>query len=316
MVVGSLNADFVVTVGRHPRPGETVTGSSFDRFAGGKGANQAYGAARLVNGEANTTVSMIGQVGADAHGRWLIDHLASGGVDVSGVTIDPSVSTGIAAITLDSAGQNSIVVVPGANGTFGPEVLARHEGRLREADVVLAQLEIPIETVAFAARVARGVGATMILDPAPARPLPDSLLSDCEYLTPNETELDVPSASRADAAALARRWLARGARNVLVKLGSAGALLLTAHGELFIPALQVEAVDTTAAGDAFNAGFAVALAEGAEATTAAGFAAATAAVSVTRRGAQPSMPTRKEVAVLQQQPSATTGARPRPARPR
>jgi ribokinase len=307
-VVGSLNADLVVKVARAPRAGETVRGSSFERFPGGKGANQAYAAARLAGppAEAKVAVAMIGQVGEDANGPWLRDNLAAAGVDVSGVATEGASATGVAMIAVDSTGQNQIIVVPGANDTLTPAALTPHHARMVGADVLLLQLEIPFPTVQTAARVGREKGATVILDPAPARPLPDALLRLVDYLTPNENELltldgvvgSAGAIGRQGAAAAARRLLARGARKVIVKMGAAGALLVTPSMEHFWPAFPVTAVDSTAAGDAFNAGFAVALAEGQTPVEAGRFASAAAALAVTRRGAQPSMPTRDEVMAL------------------
>jgi ribokinase len=305
-VVGSLNADLVVKMARYPRPGETVLGSSFAQFPGGKGANQAFAAARLAAGGDQVAVVMVGRVGADSRGTWLREHLADAGVDVLGVTIDERAATGVAVISVDAAGQNQIVIVPGANETLIPAALSPHHQRLASAHVLLLQLEIPLPTVQTAARVGREKRAVVILDPAPARTLPDALLRLCDYVTPNESELTTldgsPGASapldRAQAAAAARRLVARGARNVIVKMGAAGALLVGPAGEHFWPAFPVAAVDTTAAGDAFNAAFALALAEGQPPEEAGRFATAAAALSVTRRGAQPSMPDRAEVAAL------------------
>lgn len=300
VVVGSLNADFVVHVGRYPRPGETVPGSRFDQFPGGEGANQAYAVARLARGK---RVSMIGQVGADAHAGWLKDNLAKVGVDVSGVATDASVSSGVALISIDETGQNEIIIVAGANGTFSPAALLQYEQLIADADFVLLQLEVPLETVQAAARLARHNGATVLLDPAPARPLPDSLLADVDYLTPNETELRtldgrIGSLSRGETAAAALRLRQRGVRNVIAKLGAAGALLSGEDGEHLQPGFPVKAVDTTAAGDAFNGAFAVALSDGLSPPEALRFACAAAALSVTRAGAQPSMPSRDEVLAL------------------
>lgn len=300
VVVGSLNADLVVRLPRFPRPGETLPGESFAQFPGGKGANQACAAARL-----GAHVSMLGRVGTDAHGAWLCGSLAADGVDVDGVREDPTVATGVAVIAIDGAGQNQIVIVAGANGAFGAEALHADEARLHAADLVLLQLEIPLETVAAAAAAGRAARATVILDPAPARDLPDDLLAACDWLTPNESELAAlvgrPVCALLDpeeAAAGARSLRARGARNVIVKLGAHGALLVTGDEERFVPAVPVTAVDTTAAGDCFNAAFAVALGEGRPPFDAASFAAAAAAVSVTRAGAQPGMPTRADVMEL------------------
>jgi len=314
-VVGSLNADLVVKTARFPRPCETVRGSSFVRCAGGKGGNQACAAARLAAADV-VAVSMVGQVGADADGAWLRAELAAAGADVQGVTVDERAPTGTAVITVDGSGQNQIVVVGGANETFTPAALTRHHQRLVAADVLLLQLEIPLPTVQTAVRVGREKGALVILDPAPARPLPDALLRLCDYVTPNESELcaldgaassaraaggaELPlgGLDRAAAAAACRRLLARGARAVLAKLGTQGALLVTPAQEHFWPALPVTVLDTTAAGDAFNAAFAVALAEGQPVERAGRFACAAAALCVTRRGAQPSLPARAEVEAL------------------
>jgi ribokinase len=297
VVVGSLNADLVVRLPRFLRPGETLTGESFNQFPGGKGANQACAAARL-----GAAVSMLGRVGADAHGAWLCGSLAADGVDVDGVREDPGAATGIALICIDGAGQNQIVIVAGANGRFDTEALQADEPRLQGADAVLLQLEIPLATVSAAARIARAAGATVILDPAPARELPDELLRTCDWITPNESELaaltgvpDRGTLEPAAAASAGRELIARGARHVIVKLGSRGALLVTGDGNHLVAAPAVRAVDTTAAGDCFNAAFAVALAEGRPAHEAVRFANAAAAIAVTRPGAQPSLPTRAEV---------------------
>lgn len=296
VVVGSLNADFVINVERFPQPGETLAGRDFKIFAGGKGANQAYAAGRL-----GGKVSMLGQVGHDVQADFLVNNLASAGVDVSQVGRDPNVSSGIATITIDSSGQNQIIIVPGSNGTFTPEKLQKSREAIAKAGYVLLQLEIPLATVLLAARLAKEAGASVILDPAPARELPDELLAMVDYLTPNETELSILTAtssqnlSRTLAASKAAELHARGAKKVLVKMGVQGALLAAKEQEHFWPAIPVKAVDTTAAGDAFNAAFAVALAHGQSEIEAGRFATAAAACSVTRPGAQPSMPSRAEV---------------------
>lgn len=302
-IVGSLNADLVVAVRRFPGPGETVTGQDFAVFPGGKGANQAFAAGRLSAGE--IPVRMVGQVGGDAYGEWLRQSLSRAGVDVTHVRVAPEAPTGLAMIAIDAAAQNQIVVVPGANGSFNPAALTAAHHAVADAAVVLLQLEIPLPTVQTAARIAREAGALVILDPAPARTVADVLLRSADYLTPNESELSVltggaPQATlrRGDAVTRARQLIARGARKVLVKMGRQGALLVTESFEHLQPAFPVEAVDTTAAGDAFNAGLGFALARGADQGDAIRYAAATAAVSVTRPGAQPSMPSRAEVDAL------------------
>ena len=300
VVLGSLNADFVINVDRFPVAGETLLGRDFKIFPGGKGANQAYAAAKL-----GGQVSMIGQVGNDAHAEWLKQNLASAGVDVTHVDRDPEVSSGIATITINAHGQNQIIVVPGANGTLSVPRLDRSRDLLASARLVLLQLEIPLDTVATAARMAKDAGAIVILDPAPAQRLPDSLLACTDYLTPNETELAIltgrqPGALTKECASqLAEELRSRGARNGIAKMGAQGALLIGEQVEHFWPALCVQAVDSTAAGDAFNAAFAVALAEAKPVLDAGRFATVAAACSVTRAGAQPSMPTRSEVTVAE-----------------
>jgi ribokinase len=298
VVVGSLNADLVVRVDRFPVAGETLRGRRFDVFAGGKGGNQAAAAARL-----GGHVAMVGQVGGDGYGRWLRGSLESVGVNASYVSTDDAVSSGVALITTDAAGQNTIVVVAGANGTFAPERLAPAGTLLRQASVVLLQLEVPLATVERAAAEARAAGATLLLDPAPAADVPDQLLALASLVTPNESELAALAAAPVldgptpdgEIDRRAARLLDRGAGAVLVKLGARGARLVTPTRRAAWAAFPVEVVDTTAAGDAFNGGLAVALAGGATLDDAIRFACAAGALSVTRAGAQPSMPTRGEV---------------------
>jgi ribokinase len=243
---------------------------------------------------------MVGQVGADDHGAWLASQLADTGVDTTFVLRDRLEPTGVALITLEAGGQNQIVLVPGANGTFTPERLAATMTALRDARVVLLQLEIPLETVLAAAQAARAAGAIVILDPAPAQALPDALVALCDYLTPNETELaaltgggEVCDAD--DVRGRAVQLRDRGADRVLVKWGRRGAALFTEGAEHWWPAHHVHVVDTTAAGDAFNGAFAVALADGIPEESAGSFANAAGALAVTRAGAQAAMPMRAEV---------------------
>lgn len=302
-VVGSLNADLVVSVRRFPGPGETVTGGDFTVFPGGKGANQAYAAARLAAG--SMPVRMVGRVGRDAYGGWLRQNLAGAGVEVAHVGVLSGVPTGIALVTTDAGGQNQIVVVPGANGAFAPASLSEAHHAVADAAVLLLQLEIPLPTVQTAARVAKESGVVVVLDPAPARGLADMLLRSVDYLTPNESELSVltgsppqPTLRRGEAVTRARQLIARGARRVLVKMGRQGALMVTDATEHLYPAFPVEAVDTTAAGDAFNAGLAVGLARGLGEPEAIRYAAAAGALCATQRGAQPSMPAHEAVLSL------------------
>jgi ribokinase len=295
VIVGSLNADLVVRVPRFPAPGETIAGHDFARFPGGKGANQAYAVARL-----GGAARMIGLVGRDDHGSWLTSHLAAGGVDTAGVGVSDDAPTGVALITIDAGGQNHIVIVAGTNGLLTPERLGPSHGVLESARVILLQLEVPLETVVAAARAGRAAGATVMLDPAPARDLPDECLALADIVTPNETELAALTGGGVlgDAADRRRRMALlrqRGAARVLLKGGAQGAWLLGDAGEQHVRPYRVGAVDTTAAGDAFNGALAVAIAEGQPMADALRFAAAVGALSVTRRGAQPSMPTRDEV---------------------
>jgi len=297
VVVGSLNADLVVHVPRFPVAGETISGEGFVLLPGGKGANQACAAARL-----GGVVAMVGQVGRDDQGGMLRESLRRAGVDVRLVDQDEQAATGVAIISIDATGENQIILAAGANGTFTTERLARALPLIRSASVLLLQLETPLDTVMRAATEARAAGVTVVLDPAPARDVPDQLLRLATYVTPNEGELarlvgaPVPDEpSMADIEGQAARLIARGSTRVLAKLGARGARLITADGATEWPARHVTPVDTTAAGDAFNGAFAVALAEGADLDRAVRFATTAAAISVTRHGAQPSMPTRAEV---------------------
>lgn len=296
VVIGSLNLDYVINLFRFPSPGETVTGDDFAVYPGGKGANQAFAAARL-----GAQVWMIGQVGNDPQGDILRQNLESAGVDTTYLQHDKDASSGIALITIDASGQNQIIIVPGSNGTFTTAHLSSCAELIAGAGLVLLQLEIPIVTVQAAAEHAHKGGALVMLDPAPAHQLTDELLSLVDYLTPNETELATltgvvhsENTSRDETTRQASELLRRGAKNVIVKMGARGALLVGQDENHFWPAVPVAAVDTTAAGDAFNGAFAVALASGKSTQDAGRFAAAAAACSVTRKGAQASMPTRQQ----------------------
>jgi ribokinase len=313
VVVGSLNADLVLAVPRFPTPGETLSADSFSRFPGGKGANQAYGAAKL-----GGDVCLVGQVGDDDNADWLRAGLASASVDIRYVRTAPSQPTGVAVISVERSGQNQIVVAPGANGSFGPAELAQHAGAaFASAKVVLLQLEIPLATVEAAARLARHHGARVILDPSPARELSNALLENIDYLTPNESELclltgasSTAGLSLFEAEVRARSLVERGARRVLVKMAARGALLVTRDGARSFATPCVQAVDTTAAGDAFNAGLAYGLARGLDEARAIELSCAAGAFTVTGRGAQPSMPSLQDVMNLLPSPltSATTEA--------
>lgn len=308
VVTGSLNMDFVVLTEHLPVPGETVLGRDFRTIPGGKGANQACAAGKLAASSA--LVRMVGRVGYDVFADQLRASLAAAGVDVSAVVGTQSEPTGVALIQVDRTGQNSIVVASGANFAITPADVEGNRSAYRGARCALFQLETPLPTVEAALRVSREEGARTILDPAPAQPLNGSLLSLVDLLTPNESEacmlLGRPavSVSPADAPELARALRALGAAAVLLKLGAAGCHYQDAERDLYTPGFVVNAVDTTAAGDTFNAALAVALTEGQPLESALRFANAAGAISVTRPGAQSSIPTRAEVNALVGQASA------------
>ncbi len=298
VVVGSINLDLVCSVERIPVPGETLTGLNFQTFHGGKGANQAVAAGRLGH-----AVTMIGKVGDDQFGPELKRSLREAGVNVRAVSVAKKTSSGVALIHTDRTGQNSIAVVPAANGALLPKDVRACAAVLRSAGIVLCQLEVPLETVECVAFMAAKHKVPFMLDPAPARELPATLLRNVTYLTPNETEAGTlcgrshGELTSENVREYAEDLLGRGPTNVIIKLGKLGAFLLSRNGENFFqPAFRVTAVDSTAAGDAFNAGFAVALMRGENVRAAARYAAAVAAISVSRSGAQASMPGDREVA--------------------
>jgi len=293
VVAGSANTDLVAQVPRLPAPGETVQADAFATFHGGKGANQAVAAARL-----GARVDFIGRVGADEMGRKTRDQLRAEGVGVARLRRARGVHSGVALILVDRSGQNSIAVAPGANGRVSPGDILAARPLIARADVLLLQLEIPLETAAAAARLGRECGARVVLNPAPAQPLGEELLRAADVLTPNETELaqlaGCPVRDAASAFRAIERLRRRGARAVVATLGEQGAVGADESGRFEAPAFRVKAVDATAAGDVFNGALAVRLAQGAALAEAVRFASAAAAISVTRRGAQPSAPTAKE----------------------
>jgi ribokinase len=302
-VVGSLNMDLVVRSPRIPLPGETIIGGEFHTAPGGKGANQAVAAARL-----GGRVSMVGRVGSDAFAQSLLDGLAADGVDHVFVRQDPDAATGVAFIVVDDAGENSIVVASGANMRLSPADVDAAEAVIADADVLLVQLEVPLAVVARAAEVAHAHGATVVLNPAPACPLPQGLLSLIDVLIPNESETalltHLPVGDRPESEAAAMRLRELGVDTVVLTLGERGALLVGEEQREFIPAFEVTPVDTTAAGDAFVGGFAVALAEGRSLADAVRWGNAAGALATTKLGAQPSLPTRQAVEALMVQARA------------
>jgi ribokinase len=295
VVVGSLNMDFVVQMKQLPARGETLNGWGFQMLPGGKGANQACAAGRL-----GGITKMVGRVGRDVFADQQRASLAAAGVDTEHVLTTDGEATGVALIFVESGGQNMIVIAAGANGKLAPEDL-RTASRAFESGYLLLQLETPVETVEAAAVLGRSQGMITILDPAPARPLPESLLSQVDLLTPNETEALVllgqpPREIKVrEADDLACGLLERGPRQVIIKLGAKGVWWRDHESGRHFPAPQVEAVDSTAAGDTFNGALAVALAEGLKMDAAIIFANCAAALSVTKLGAQASIPTRQEL---------------------
>ncbi|MGI6162652.1 MAG: ribokinase [Bacillota bacterium] len=294
VVLGSLNIDFVVRASRRPEKGETVPGKEFSLFPGGKGANQAAAAAKL-----GGNVAIAGRIGDDVFSKVLLDSLSSAQVGQEHIVITPGVSTGSAFITVDDTGENSIIVVPGANGCYGRSDVDTLMPYLKKARVLMLQLEVPLEAVTYAARLAHACGVKVMLDPAPPVPLAGDLLRAVDIITPNEHEAsfltgravtDVESAKIA-----AADMLSRGVKAAVIKLGAGGVVYAEGSRFGFIPGHSVQVVDTTAAGDAFSGGLAVALCEGKDLGEACRFANGVAALSVTRKGAQTSMPERSEV---------------------
>ena len=298
LIVGSANVDLVVATSRLPRPGETVSGGTLLVAHGGKGANQAVAARRL-----GAEVRLIACVGDDGSGSAVRAALAAEGIGVEGVHVTADAATGTALIVVDAEGRNQIAVAPGANRLLTRSLVEARREDVAWADVVACQLETPLETVAWVLTEARRCGATTVLNPAPVPDPPLDFLDTVDYLTPNEGEASrLAGGAGADPAGAAAALRARGAGAVIVTLGGAGALACTAEGETRVQAYPVAVVDTTAAGDAFNGALAVALAERRPLGAALRFACAAGALACTRRGAQPSLPTRAEVGALLEPP--------------
>jgi ribokinase len=294
VVVGSLNLDMVATVPRNPQAGETISGTDFQRFTGGKGANQAAAAARLGH-----QVFMIGRHGTDGFEVKLLDDMRALGVDATGITPADGPS-GIALILVSEAGQNSIVVIPGSNGRLCAKDIRAHRERIEQAGILLTQLETPLDSLEETLTIAAAAGVPVMLDPAPMRPLPKSYFEKLTWFTPNETEvaylLGKPVPADLDLRSYAERVLDFGCENVLLKMGGKGAYLATRSGvREHIPSIPVTAVDSTAAGDALNGAMAVALMRGSDPVEAARFGVAAASLSVTHKGAIPSLPSFDEV---------------------
>jgi len=293
-VVGSYNTDLVVRTPRMPAPGETILGGPYFTGPGGKGGNQAVAAARL---GADTT--LLVKIGRDYYGDGAVQNFETEGIHTQAVIRSDTSHTGTAFIIVDQGGENMIVVASGANMQFTPADVQAMREAILQADLLVLQLEIPIETVTYAASQAHAAGIPVLLNPAPAQTLEDGLLKMVDYLTPNVTELQqitgLAVREPREAAQAGAALLERGVKNVVVTLGEKGALAVTSGGHLHVPGRRVDALDTTGAGDAFNGALAVAIAEGQGLPQGITFANAAAALQVTRLGAAPAMPYRDEV---------------------
>ncbi|NJR21220.1 MAG: ribokinase [Richelia sp. CSU_2_1] len=292
IVFGSINIDLVAKTPRLPQPGETVIGSNFCTSGGGKGANQAVAAARL-----GIPTYIIGRVGSDRFAEELLTNLQVYGVNASNVSIDPDTNSGIATIAVDDRGQNNIIVIPGANNNVGQAELEALKKLLPGATSLLLQLEIPLQIVQQVAAIAREAGVRTILDPAPARSdLPIELYRLTDIITPNEVEaaqlVGFPVNNSESAMLAGKELQQRGVKSAIVKLGAKGAVCVTESDSIFVPAFTVEAVDTVAAGDAFNGGLAAGLDVGLSLPEAVVWAAAAGALCATKIGAQTAMPDR------------------------
>lgn len=287
LVVGSINVDLVSFTPRFPEPGETVSGTDFAIYQGGKGANQAVAAARL-----GANVKFLGAVGRDTFGDFLVKSLKESNVDTSRI-LHVNRHSGVASIWVDEKGENSIVLSAGANAYLSPKLIESLSNAFRKSSYVLLQLEVPLDSVVKSAEIARSFGARVILDPAPAMPLPNELLKNINYITPNEIELSL--VSRGEEMISRIEWLENHGPRVIVKAGARGAYFAQNHELIHLKAFRVETADTTGAGDCFNAALGVALYRGMNLENACRFAMAASAISVTRKGAGTSFPSKKEV---------------------
>lgn len=297
LIIGSSNTDLIIKAARIPKPGETILGGEFARAAGGKGANQAVAAAR-----AGGAVTFMARVGCDPNGEAALAGFVADGIDGRHVIRDPTHPSGVALILVDRNGENSIAVASGANDKLSPADVRKAKAAFHRARIVLLQLETPLPTVAAAIELAAARGVRVVLNPAPARPLPAQLLRLVYLLTPNESEAElltgIAVSNEGTAARAATRLLGRGVQNVIITMGARGAFVAGKDLRRLMPGFKVKPVDTTGAGDVFNGALVVALAEGRPLLESVQFASAAAALSVTRLGAQPSAPTRREIEAM------------------
>ena len=296
LVIGSLNMDLVAYVPHLPQTGETISSVKFLKIPGGKGANQAVAAAKL-----GADVRMIGKVGSDNHGRELLESLQNAKVQTDGVKQEDV--TGMALISVSDDGENNIVLVPGANEKLNRNDINNMKNFIRESDLIIMQLEIPLDVVDYVLEISRDLNKKVILNPAPATKLSANILGNVDTLIPNEVELEMitgmPISTDEEIIDAAKNLMTFGIRRILVTLGARGSILINEREQVKIPAYKVKAIDTTAAGDSYIAGFAVGIITGMEDQEAAIFASKVAAVVVTREGAQTSIPTLDELAQIQ-----------------
>jgi ribokinase len=299
VVVGSSNMDIFCYTDHLPAPGETLIGDSYSMSLGGKGANQAV-AARLLGAE----VTLVGRVGDDLFGQRMLDNFSSHGMAHDHIQVDREAGSGVAVILVDKQAENSLVVVPGANMRIAPADVEAAAGVLRGADVLMMQMEIPLDAIQRAVDIAREGDTLSVLNPAPARPLPDTILERVHVLTPNQSEAKmltgIPTHTLEGAEAAGRALLDKGVRTVIITLSARGALIVRPGETTHVEGVSVDAVDTTGAGDAFCAGLAVALAEGKTLEQATRLANLAGALSATKPGAMPSLPNREEVEAFAQ----------------
>lgn len=295
LVIGSLNIDFVLDIENYPRPGETILANDFKLVPGGKGANQAFACGKL-----GTNVCMVGMVGDDIYGKKLINNLKSANVITKYITKSKNSSTGKAFINVDCEGQNSIVVVAGANAQINKNIIDKNIKLIKTASIIVMQLEIPVEVVHYVAKLAKKFGKKVVLDPAPAKKnLPDELFELIDIIKPNETELEVLTGIKlnndADIVMAAELLIKKGVKNVVVTLGDKGSVLVNKEGYKKFEVIKVDVVDTTGAGDGFTAGMVSALIDGKNLEDAIKYGHKVSSIIVTRSGAQTSIPTRTEV---------------------
>ncbi len=296
-VIGSLNTDLVTVIDRFPRPGETLEGKDFATYPGGKGANQAVALGKL-----GADVQMLGKLGDDLYGRQYLKVLEKAGVGSLGIEIENATASGIAVIEVEVSGENRIIIIPGANGKVDRGFIDNRLGIIKECDIFLLQLEIPLETVCHTVKLLKDHGKIVILDPAPARELPEEVFKGLDYITPNETELEILTGrqikNESELRAAAESLLDKGVGTVIAKAGKRGAYLIDRNNFIHSPAYDVKVVDTTAAGDSFNAGFAYALSNGMGLKECGAYANAVASLSTSGKGAQGAMPGIAQVMAL------------------